>query len=327
MSGCEHERYRFINQPETSEEGIYPVQDKEDPSKLYLMKVYDLHEDELHFTEKAAQLGIGARVITAGKCKSLPKTSFIVMDEIVGDDGKARSLADVRCSPNQLEIALEKYKFLMDNGIYQRDLKGANVMVGLRGEPIIIDYGIARSELNEGPDSNQETEMEIELKKKQHMIRMASLLVDSMTFGKYENKYFKNLDSDNQNRYFEELLVMTTNILRNLYTDNTIKLNISTPYHLKKKLSEYNNGPALRRNEQTLLMAPVKINRFKKVLGNLRQFDNSKSADRSLSPSNERSYNPVSSRNHSRSPTGYDSPTGYNSPIGYDSPTGYNSPS
>lgn len=278
MSGCEHERYRFISQPETSDEGIYPVQDKK-TGKLYLMKVYMLHENELFFTAQAAALGIGAPLITSGICKYLSNTSFLVLDKIVGDDGIARSLSDVHCSRNQLVMALEKYKFLMDNGIYQRDLKGANVMVGHNGEVVIIDYGIARSKLDEpdhdgfSSENDHLTELEkkekVELGKKIHMISMASLLVESMTFGKYENKYFKTLDSNQQDNYFRELIVETTQFLRKLYNDETIKLNIPTPYHLKKQLSEYNKGRVLVRNEEELLIAPSKSRGTRSVMGRI----------------------------------------------------------
>jgi serine/threonine protein kinase len=130
---------------------------------------------------------------------------------------------------------IDVYWLLMQGGVYQNDLKAANVIRSTDGHFYIIDFGI----------STTSTEDSVE-----HLCTMASLLLQSILFSADGiQSHFSVLQrSEIRTRYIESIIYGTVAYLRTKLNDNFLKVfvNLRNDRILETRLTrfmqDYNNG-------------------------------------------------------------------------------------
>jgi len=165
---------------------------------------------EGEITEIAGNLGIGPRVYDSGFCKekiSGKPVNWILMHRI-----KGKTLSQVYpYKPENITSALDKYYELVQHDIYQKDLKGDNIIIGDDGKIYIIDYDLAMIVKNPP-----------EREKNLNLVRMASVLINGLTT--MANQYSPSTylwefdDTESRNKVYREIYEAAYNWLH-MHTD------------------------------------------------------------------------------------------------------------
>ena len=129
---------------------------------------YKSKTSEGEIAEIAGNLGIGPHVYDYGFCKELTgkPVNWILMHRI---KGKTLSQS-YPYKPEIITASLDKYYELTKHDIYQKDLKGDNIMIGDDGNIYIIDYDLAMM-IKNPPEKD----------KNDHLVKMAAILINSLT--------------------------------------------------------------------------------------------------------------------------------------------------
>lgn len=141
-------------------------------------------------------------------------------------------------SISDLREIIDVYWLLMQGGVYQNDLKAANVIRSTDGPFYIIDFGISTLTTDNSAE---------------HLCAMASLLVQSILFSAdgIQSHFSQLRRSEIRTRYIESIIYGTVNYLRCKLNNNFLKINVNLRNDriLENRLTgfmrDYNNGRIL----------------------------------------------------------------------------------